>query len=208
MSTFATDQTVKPPLTTVLETDRLVLRPIRTNDIPELYKALRRNIDHLRPFSPQPAPEDRRVTLALASREVTRWRTLWRRGDSYAFFLFPKGVRQHPPVVGRVTLGRVTRGAFMNAYLGYFIDKDEQGKGLSSEAVRAVVTFAFDVLGLHRVQAAIMPRNASSLRVAERCNFRKEGHALRYLQIAGSWENHDLFAITTEEWSSARVRNV
>ncbi|HEX7664083.1 MAG TPA: GNAT family protein [Polyangiaceae bacterium] len=200
MSTFATDKPVKPSLSTVLETERLCLRPIRSTDIPELYKALRRNAEHLRPFSPLPAPEDRRVTLALATREVTRWRTLWRRNDSYAFFLFPKGVEKDAPVVGRVTLGRVTRGAFLNAYLGYFIDKDEQGKGLTSEAVRAVVTYAFDALGLHRVQAAIMPRNASSLRVAERCNFRKEGHALRYLQIAGSWENHDIFAVTTEEW--------
>ena len=189
-------------LATRLETDRLVLRPLVPADIPALYRALRRNADHLRPVSPAPLPEDRRVTLALATREVQRWRTLWRRGDTYALYIYPRG-EDHAPktrIIGRVSLNRVTRGAFQNCYLGYFIDKDEQGKGLMTEAVRRALTFGFGPLGLHRVQAAIMPRNAASLRVADRCGLRREGMAQRYLQIAGTWEDHEIFAVTTEEW--------
>jgi ribosomal-protein-alanine N-acetyltransferase len=198
---FATDAKPKIPLSTRLESERLLLRPAQPSDIPLLYRALRRNADHLRPFSPAPPPLDRRPTLALATREVERWRTLWKSGESYALFCFMRGedTGEAARIIGRVTLGRITRGAFLNSYLGYFVDRDEQGKGLTSEAVNCALDFAFGPLALHRVQAAIMPRNVASVRVVEKCGFRREGHALRYLQIAGVWEDHDIFAMTAEE---------
>ncbi len=79
------------------------------------------------------------------------------------------------------------------------------GEGLATEGVRALVSIAFapepDGLGLHRVQANIMPGNGASLRVAEKVGFRREGVARRYLRIAGEWEDHAMFALTVEEWS-------
>jgi ribosomal-protein-alanine N-acetyltransferase len=53
------------------------------------------------------------------------------------------------------------------------------------------------------VQANVMPRNGRSLRVLERAGFRPEGLALRYLEIAGCWEDHMMLAITREEWTPA-----
>ena len=44
-----------------------------------------------------------------------------------------------------------------------------------------------------------MPHNPKSLRVIEKLGFRREGYAERYLQIAGKWEDHILFARTREE---------
>ena len=60
--------------------------------------------------------------------------------------------------------------------------------------------FAFDHAGLHRVQPAVIPRNIRSIRVVEKAGFRREGRALRYLNIAGQWEDHDIFAMTLEDW--------
>ena len=48
-----------------------------------------------------------------------------------------------------------------------------------------------------------MPRNARSLRVIEKLGFRRDGYAERYLQIAGNWEDHILFARTREEHTKA-----
>ena len=59
--------------------------------------------------------------------------------------------------------------------------------------------FAFRRLGLHRVQAAVMPRNAASIRVLEKNGFRREGLAPRYLRINGEWEDHLIFARTAED---------
>jgi ribosomal-protein-alanine N-acetyltransferase len=103
-------------------------------------------------------------------------------------------------VIGRIALGGVLLGAFHNAYLGYWIDADHQGRGLTTEAVLAATAFAFTTVRLHRVQAAVMPNNAPSLRVLEKAGYRREGFAERYLCIAGKWEDHVLFAMTAEEW--------
>jgi ribosomal-protein-alanine N-acetyltransferase len=40
--------------------------------------------------------------------------------------------------------------------------------------------------------------------VAEKAGFRLEGRALRYLNIAGRWEDHDVYALTEEEWRARR----
>jgi len=103
-------------------------------------------------------------------------------------------------LVGRVRLSGILRGPFENAYLGYFVSERHNGRGHATEAVRQAVDAAFGELGLHRVQAAVMPRNVASVRVLEKAGFREEGFAPRYLQIAGAWEDHKLFAVTAEEW--------
>ena len=64
--------------------------------------------------------------------------------------------------------------------------------------------FAFETLGLHRVEISIIPRNAASRRVVEKLDLRVEGLAERYLEIDGVWEDHIRFAITIEEWRGRR----
>ncbi len=93
----------------------------------------------------------------------------------------------------------VVRGPWQNANIGYYVDRTWNGRGVCTEAVGLVVGFAFDRAGLHRVQAAVMPRNTPSIRVLEKNGFRREGLAPRYLQIDGVWENHVIFARTTED---------
>ena len=111
----------------------------------------------------------------------------------YSFGIFA------PELVGRVALSEVVRGVFGNAFLGYFVDEAANGRGYATSAVRDAVRFAFGEMGLHRVQAAVMPRNVASVRVVEKAGFRDEGYAERYLCINGVWEDHRIFAITREE---------
>ena len=40
------------------------------------------------------------------------------------------------------------------------------------------------------------------MRVAEKAGFRLEGRALRYLKINGTWEDHDVYALTVEDWDA------
>jgi len=181
-----------------IETERLVLRPPRTADVPRMRQALRKNAAHLRPWSVAPAPGDDPASLASVSRSIMRHRREWRQGLAYVLLIVPRDC--DTPVIGRVALGGILRGAFQNAYLGYWIDVDHQNQGLMTEAVRAATTFAFGSGALHRIQAAVMPNNAPSQRVLEKVGYRREGVALRYLCIAGSWQDHVLFAVTADEW--------
>ena len=131
------------------------------------------------------------------SKDVAKWRREWRQGARYVLFICLRD--EDESLAGRISLNNVVRGAWQNASLGYFIAQSEQHKGLMTEAVRAVTRFAFDVVGLHRLDAAVMPRNPGSLRVLEKTGFRREGSVLRYLKIAGTWEDHVLFARTVED---------
>jgi len=70
-----------------------------------------------------------------------------------------------------------------------------------TEAVRATTMFAFRAAGLHRVQAAVMPRNASSQRVLDKVGYRREGMAQRLPVHRGRLEDHLVFAMTAEEWT-------
>jgi ribosomal-protein-alanine N-acetyltransferase len=106
-------------------------------------------------------------------------------------------------LIGRVQLSGISGPPFSNAHLGYFVAERHNGRGYATEAVRAAIDFAFGELALHRVQAAAIPRNLGSIRVLEKAGFREEGLALRYLHIAGVWEDHRLFAVTAEEWPQA-----
>jgi ribosomal-protein-alanine N-acetyltransferase len=188
-----------PPLSARVVTDRLVLRPPRTTDVPELRRVLRANAEHLRPWSVAPTPGEDPSSLTSVSGTVLRNRRDWKRGTSFVLLIFARD--QEERILGRVALGGVLLGAFQSGHLGYWIDAEQQGRGLMTEAVRGATSFAFTA-GLHRVQAAVMPRNAPSLRVVEKAGYRREGVAERYLCIAGRWEDHILYAVTREEWET------
>lgn len=102
--------------------------------------------------------------------------------------------------VGEINLSSIQRGPFQSGHLGYWIDQSYAGRGLVPEAVVVVFRFAFEELGLHRVQVSIIPRNRASRRVAAKLGLRDEGIAVRYLEIDGRWEDHIRYAITAEEW--------
>ena len=91
------------------------------------------------------------------------------------------------------------RGIWQNGFVGYSIAAERAGQGYMTEALNRVVRFGFAELELHRLQASIIPRNKASLRVLEKCRFRYEGRALRYLKINNVWEDHDVFALTSDE---------
>jgi ribosomal-protein-alanine N-acetyltransferase len=101
-------------------------------------------------------------------------------------------------LVGFARLSNIVLGAFRNAYLGYMVGRDHNGRGIGTLLVRHAVALAWD-RELHRVQAAVRTDNPGSLRVMEKAGFRREGLALRYLELDGAWRDHVLHAITRED---------
>ena len=86
------------------------------------------------------------------------------------------------------------------AMLWYAIDAAHQGHGFATEAARAVLRFAFEDLGLHRVWADADPRNAASVRVMERLGMRREAHHLEHVCIRGEWCDSVICAMLRREW--------
>jgi ribosomal-protein-alanine N-acetyltransferase len=103
-------------------------------------------------------------------------------------------------LLGCMNLNEIVRGSFQNAFLGYWIGAPYARRGYMAEALRLAMRHAFETLGLHRLEANIQPDNAPSAALVQAAGFRHEGHSLRYLQVGGTWADHDRWAITVEEW--------
>lgn len=184
-----------------LQDETTAVRPFQSGDLGALLELRRRNLDFMAPFEPTRSPAF--YSRAGQARELDLDDAAWRVGAGFAFAVLDTA--RHDRLIGRVALGNVVRGPWQNATLGYWIDEASGGQGHCTRAVALVARFAFEHAGLHRVQPAIMPRNQRSRRVIEKAGFRHEGTALRYLEIAGVWEDHDLYAMTIEDWRARGV---
>lgn len=186
----------------VLRGPRVELRPLKASDW-EAWRAVRvRSRDWLEPWEPlgEPGSPDPITDPDAFKARCGAWERQRHFDAAYGFGIFrPKGA-----FVGEVSLGSVQRGPFQSANVGYWIDESHAGRGYMPEAVAVVLRFAFEQLGLHRVEAAIVPRNERSRRVAVKLGMREEGTSDRFLQIRGVWEDHVRYAITTEEWATRR----
>jgi len=108
--------------------------------------------------------------------------------------------RESGRIVGVVNLSEIVRGFFQSAYMGYYGMAGMSGRGLMSEAVSLVVSYAFGELGLHRLEANIQPSNGPSRALVKRLGFRQEGYSPRYLKISGEWRDHERWAVLADEW--------
>lgn len=102
--------------------------------------------------------------------------------------------RSDDALLGAITLDNIRRGPAQAGTLGYWMGQTHARQGYMREAVRAVVHHAFTTLDLSRVEAACLPENIASRGVLEKSGFKYEGVAQSYLQIAGRWRNHVLYA--------------
>ena len=111
----------------------------------------------------------------------------------------PLVVEPRGELAGVYTLSQIVYGSFRNAYLGYYAFVPHAGTGSMRAAMPSVLRFAFDELGLHRLQANVQPDNARSVALLRATGWREEGYARRYLKIGGRWRDHLMFAILAED---------
>ena len=180
---------------------RVVLRALTSSDFAAWREVRRHNVDWLTKWEPSRVPgspdavEDRQAFVARCAARARETQL----GIGHGFGIFVDGY-----FAGEINVNAIQRGPFQNAYVGYWIDQRLAGQGYMPESVVAVLQFCFEQLLLHRVQISVIPRNASSRRVAEKLAIRDEGVAQRYLEINGVWEDHIRYAITVEEWQERR----
>jgi len=181
-------------------TPRLLLRPMRESDRGEFLRVHEISRELWAPWVParyMTEPAERLFEEELAK--------------SCAALASGTGVRlvaemlvERPgAIAGMFNLNNLVRGVFLNADASWQLAADATGRGLGTEAVGAMLDLAFAPsprgLGLHRVQANIIPENARSIALATRCGFRREGVARAMLKIAGMWRDHIMFAKLAEE---------
>lgn len=178
-----------------ITSNRIYIRRLEVSDTDSLLALRVRNRKFLKPFEPQ--FPDSHFMFEGQKEIIEKVIQNWEHGTGFGFGIFLRNTDQ---LMGRVNLSNVVRGAWESCTIGYFLDKQLNGQGITTEAVRLAVRFSFEHANLHRVQAAVMPRNLASIRVLEKVGFRFEGFAEYYLKINGKWEHHNIYSTTREYW--------
>ena len=91
------------------------------------------------------------------------------------------------------------------AQLGVTFARPHQHRGLATEAVIAVLDFAFINLDLHRVMAIVDAENTASARLMERVGMRREGHFIKNSWFKEHWSDEYLYAVLQAEWLTRRA---
>ncbi|TCS96734.1 GNAT family N-acetyltransferase [Hazenella coriacea] len=174
--------------------ENIYVRPVKEEDVDALLKLELKNKDLFQLFT-----ELRDESFYTDQGQLDRINNAvksMKKDQSYLFLIYLKGSNE---VIGEVMLFEVARQNLQSCWIGYSIDKDHNGKGYMTEAVKLVVNYAFKELDLHRIEAGVMPHNTGSIKVLLKAGFHKEGLAKKSVKINGHWEDHVMLAIVNEE---------
>jgi ribosomal-protein-alanine N-acetyltransferase len=178
----------------IVEGKHLYLRRPCAGDFAQWAALREQSRTFLTPWEPS-WPSDA-LTRESYRRRLRRAQREWREETGYGFQLIRKA---DGALLGGITLGAVRRGVSDSCVLGYWLGAPYARQGLMTEAVHCALDFAFDRLGLHRVEAACLSANVASRGLLLKCGFREEGIAREYLRINGAWADHVLFAILSTD---------
>jgi ribosomal-protein-alanine N-acetyltransferase len=182
------------PSPVLLTTERLHLAMLPSDAAGRVLAYHQVNEEHLGPVSPARPPTF--FTLMYWRTRLAQDREDFRHDVGLRLFLLPREQAMNSaPVVGTVSFTNIRRGPLQACELGYGLDFRYQGKGLMTEALRAACAYAFNAMGLHRIQANHLPENLRSAAVLRRLGFVVEGYARDYLLINGQWRDHILTAL-------------
>ncbi|WMS44856.1 GNAT family protein [Acuticoccus sp. MNP-M23] len=178
--------------TTQLVGARSVLRMPVSGNYNEWSRLRAESRHFLRPWEPTWPRDD--ITRMAFRRRLRRYHRDIRADEGYAVFVYDRATGA---LAGGITLAHVKRGVTQSCSMGYWAGERFAGRGLMGDAVRVLVPFCFQTLGLNRIDAATLPHNERSIRLLKGVGFTEEGYARRFLCIDGAWRDHILFGLVS-----------
>ena len=147
-----------------LNTERLALRNLTPENTEEMLDYYIRNEEHLRQYEPT---RDSGFYTYEGQKEILT--------ESFRQFIdgtsIDLGIFKDEKLIGKIKLSNIVYGILRNAFVGYSIDKEHQGKGYMKEALNTVCSYAFEEMGLHRLEASTLMDNSRSQGVLKACGF-------------------------------------
>ncbi|MDT0118000.1 GNAT family protein [Microbacterium sp. PRF11] len=184
-----------PPAPESLEVigERVRLRPFEERDL-EAMAAYRGDAEVCRflPFEPQ-TPEDIRGRIGYLFGRTTL------QGERGGIILV---IEHEGDVIGDLVLFHLDPEAG-SAEIGWVLSPAASGRGLATEAVRALIDTAFEVYGLRRLVAQIDAANTRSAALAERLGLRREAYFVENAWFKGRWSDLLVYAVLDREWTAA-----
>jgi ribosomal-protein-serine acetyltransferase len=155
---------------------QIILRPYRSDDITETYRAIRESLAELSPWL-QFAHED--YSLKETRDWIKKRPKEWQQGITYDFTMLDA---RDGTVLGGCGLNAIDRPNG-RANLGYWVRTSRTGQGIAATATRLLARWGFEKLKLKRIEILVATTNKGSLRVAEKAGAKKEGILRNRLNI-------------------------
>ena len=174
----------------VITTERVVLRWISEDDIDGLYEVFS-DPQVMRYWSTVPLPN--REAAADLQREIAAG------NENNTMLKWGLALRESNSVIGTTTLFNLNLDNG-RAEIGYAMGRAHWGKGYMNEALRALVSHAFDVMNLRRLEADVDPRNAASIRTLERLGFQREGFLRERWHVNNEIQDAIFYGLLRREW--------
>ncbi len=184
------------------------VRPHRRGDARSWVEVRRANDAWLAPWEGRPPGQPESSWHERNSLAVFAQMRRQQRAEARSGRMLPLAVTLEQRLVGGITVGGLTRGAFDNAHVGYWIDARVAGRGVTTLALALVLDHCFGPVGLHRVEANVRPENEASLRVVRKLGFHEEARHRRYLFIDEAWRDHLGFALLVEDVPGGVLRTL
>ena len=173
-----------------LTSPRVVLRWLEQSDVPALVEIFSdRRV--MRYWSSAPWADQ-----AEGVEMVESIRRCFAEGSLYQWGV---ALRSDDTVIGTCTLAHVD-ARNRRAEIGFALRRDHWGRGYMSEATHTLLQFAFEKLGLNRVEADVDPRNEASIRLLERLGFQREGYLRERWLVDEEINDTVFYGLLRREW--------
>jgi ribosomal-protein-serine acetyltransferase len=169
------------------------LRPIEESDLDELYALIDANRARLATWLPWAAEQTRAGTLKFIRSAGAQHAA----GNGFHAAIVDRG--RILGVIGFHGIDWLHR----STSLGYWLAGDVEGRGVMSDALRAVVGHAFAALQLNRVEIRASVENERSRALIERLGFTYEGSARKAFRLADGYHDDAVYSMLAEEWSAS-----
>ncbi|HZK76818.1 MAG TPA: GNAT family N-acetyltransferase [Candidatus Kapabacteria bacterium] len=171
-----------------LETERLRLRELTTTDVPDLHAY------YSDPETALYVPFTAFTSIADTEKLLGRVANGFERKES---FMFGVERKSDGKIIGISDLFNLS-SQHLHAVIGWGLAKSYWGFGYMTEAVREVIRFAFEEMGMHRIEAECETENIRSIRVAERCGMTLEATRVENEINKGRFVSNYVYAIVRE----------
>ena len=178
-----------------LVSDLVRMRPLERAHIADIGRLAAAEEIAKNTFVPHPYPPE------AAEEFVQKGRAQWRDDEAYVFAIMEKASGQFAGC-----MGIHPQPAHHRAEVGYWIGAPYWGRGLATAALRLIIQFGFDELGLNRIAAGHFPQNLASGRVMQKANMRYEGRLRGALLHRGEYKDEVRYAILRDDYAADKRR--
>lgn len=174
----------------MIETDRLILREMKKSDARDMYEYSSNPMTS--EFLLWDVHKDLDFTQDFINYVISKYKV----GEYNDWALEHK---EDKKMIGTCGFTRIDEDNRV-AEIGYVLNPDYWGEGLATEAVEAVLNFAFDTMNMHRVEAKFMFGNDASLAVMKKVGMKFEGYQRDAMYVKGRYRTIGIASILKNEY--------